>query len=208
VGPAGKRLGVLEWRGYAEYFRRPELASLLVQFFLFAVAFSLFFSGFAMFAQRQFTWHGHAFGPREVGWVYAYGGVIGIFIQGGALKQLSKRFGDAKLVTAGFFLMCVGYVILGLVTTVGLLLVAATVSSLGNSLLRPALTARITQASDRHEQGVVLGLAQSLQAVAQVFSPFLAGLLIEHDLLFAWAAVAAGVAAIGLFAALRSQSAT
>jgi len=203
--PAGRRLGILEWRGYAEYFKRPGLARLLVQFFLFSVGFSMFFSGFAMFAERRFTWNGHPFGPREVGWIYAYAGVIGIVIQGGLLRQLSKRFGDAPLVTAGFLFSAVGYVILGAVHTVGLLLVAATVSSIGNSFLRPALTARVTQTVARHEQGVVLGLTQSLQAIAQVFAPALAGLLIEHDQLFVWAALAATAASIGLIAALSAR---
>ena len=35
--PGGKRLGVSDWGAYAQYFERPVLAGLLVQFFLFAL---------------------------------------------------------------------------------------------------------------------------------------------------------------------------
>lgn len=33
AGPGGKRLGVLDWRAYGQYFTRPELGPLLLQFF-------------------------------------------------------------------------------------------------------------------------------------------------------------------------------
>src|ERR1035438_9237529 len=54
AGPAGKRLGILQWSAYSQFFARPALRSLLVQFFLYVFAFSTFTSGFALFAERRF----------------------------------------------------------------------------------------------------------------------------------------------------------
>ncbi|MCA9677244.1 MAG: MFS transporter [Kofleriaceae bacterium] len=204
-GPAGRRLGILEWRGYIAYFQRPELRGLLFQFFMFVIAFATFMSGFALFAERRFTWHGHPFGSDEVGYVYTYVGVLGIIIQGGMLRPLAKRYGDAPLVLAGFVCTTIGYFVLGLIASVGLLLVVAAITSVGNGFLRPALTARVTQAVARHEQGVVLGLTQSLQALAQVFAPLLGTFLIGQMQLFAWAAVATVVSAVGLMAAMAAR---
>ena len=58
VGPGGRRPSAFDWRVYAEYFGRPALRSLYIQFFLFSFAFSAFFSGFALFAQQHpaFLW--------------------------------------------------------------------------------------------------------------------------------------------------------
>lgn len=200
--PAGRRLGLLEWRGYLAFFRRPVLRGLLLQFFLFSIAFSTFIGGFAMYAERRFTWNGHPFGADEVGYVYAYVGVLGIFIQGGMLRPLSKKYGDAPLVVAGFVCSAIGYLMLGFVATVALLLVASTISSFGNGFLRPALTARVTHVIERHEQGVVLGLTQSLQSLAAVFAPPLGGLLIQEGQLAAWAAAAGVTSALGLLVAI------
>ena len=122
---AGRRLGVLEWRGYLAFFRRPRLAALLLQFFLFSVAFSVFITGFALFAKQRFTWDGHPFRAREVGYVYAYAGFLGIIIQGGLLRQLSKRYGDAPLVVAGFACSVVGYLLLGVVESLAAGLVSS-----------------------------------------------------------------------------------
>src|SRR5690349_17458482 len=70
VAPGGKRLKLLDWGVYLGYFRRPLLGGLLAEFFLFTFAFATFTSGFALFAERRFTWHGAPFGPKEVGYVF------------------------------------------------------------------------------------------------------------------------------------------
>ena len=117
-GPAGRRLALLSWGRYAEYFARPELSSLLYQFFAFSFAFATFTSGFALFAERQLTWDGRPFGAKHVGYVFAYAGFLGIMLQGGLIGRLVKRFGEARLARAGFATMAVGYGLLGFVRRV------------------------------------------------------------------------------------------
>ena len=74
AGAAGGRGlgGVFAWRTWAGYFTRPVLGGLLVQFLLFAFAFSTFTSCFPLFAERRFTWQGRPYGPQEIGHLYAY----------------------------------------------------------------------------------------------------------------------------------------
>ncbi|MFL5413584.1 MAG: MFS transporter, partial [Myxococcales bacterium] len=107
-------------------------------------------------------------------------------------------FGEVNLVTLGFALGTIGYALLGLTYGIPLLLVAAAFSSIGNGLVRPALTSLITQQVGREEQGVVLGLNQSLQSISQIVGQGLAGFLIEHLLLSTWAFWAAGVTLLAL----------
>lgn len=203
--PAGKRLGVLDWKGYVTYLRRPVLSSRLLQYFLFAFAFATFTSGFALFSERRFTWHGVPFGAREVGYVLAYVGFLGIILQGKLLGPMVKRFGELHLAIAGFAAAAVGYTVLGQADALPLLIVAATISAFGNGVLRPTLTSRVTQAARRDEQGVVLGLTQSLSSVAMIVAPLVGTALIEHKRLVAWAMVAAGVMALGLVASVRDR---
>ena len=49
--------------------QRPVLRGLLAQFFFYMLGFSTFTSGFALFAERRFTWEGHPFTPREIGFL-------------------------------------------------------------------------------------------------------------------------------------------
>ena len=188
----------LHWKTYAKYFGRPGLREHLLQFLFFITSFSLFISGFALFAERRFTYQGHPFGPREIGYVFGYVGFLGIILQGGLIGRLVKRFGEASLVAAGFIALAVGYFGLGIATSFVLLMLTGTLAAFGNGVIRPALTSLITQQAGRQEQGVVLGITQSLMSMASIVSPIVAGLLIERHLLKEWAWVAAGLAAIGV----------
>ena len=192
------RWAALHWKTYADYFRRPGLSKQLMQFLFFATSFSMFLSGFALFAERRFTYDGQPFGPREIGYVFGYVGFLTIILQGGLLGRLVKRFGEPALVAAGFVTLVVGYFVLGLAFSITSLLWMGLLSSFGIGVIRPALTSLITQQADRREQGVVLGLTQSLTSIASIVAPIVAGLLIGREMLTEWAWVAAGLAAVGV----------
>lgn len=202
-GPGGRRLSLVDWGSYAVYFRQPLLASRLWQFFLFSLGFAIFTSGLPLFLERRLTWNGKPFGPEQVGYTWALAGLFGIFWQGPALGKLAKKFGESLLNRAGFVGYVVGYTILAFCRNVAMLGIATAVMSMG-SLVRPALTSLITQAAPREEQGVVLGLTQSLTSIALIVGPLASGYLIEHNLLVTWGMAAAFIALLGLLLALRS----
>jgi len=188
----------LDWGNYVRYFREPGLGSLLWQFFAFAFAFSLFMTGFPLFAERRYFWHGQHFGPQQVGYVYAFLGLLGVILQGGLIGRLVKTFGEVNLARAGFFFGLVGLVALGFTRSVPLLLVTAAVASSGTGIIRPTVTSMITQKAGRSEQGVILGLTQSLNSISAIAAPALAGFLIGHSLLSTWAVVGGVVCGIAL----------
>jgi len=198
-GTTPRKFTILDWGNYLRYFREPGLAPLLWQFLAFALAFSMFMSGFPLFAERRFAWQGRAFGPKEVGYVYAYLGMLGVILQGGLIGRLVKVFGEPNLVRAGFFCGMAGLAVLGFTYAIPLLLVVTAIASSGMGAVRPALTSLITQKAARSEQGVVLGLTQSLNSIAAIAAPAIGGLLIDHSLLSAWAWLAAGISGVALF---------
>jgi MFS family permease len=105
----------------------------------------------------------------------------------------------------GFAGYVAGYGLLAVSHSLGALMAATTVCAIGG-LVRPTLTSLITQAAPRDEQGVVLGLTQSLTSVSQIVGPLLAGWLIQHNVLTGWGLVAAAVSLIGLLLAFRSSN--
>ena len=201
AGPGGKRPGLFDVATYLEYFRRPGLGSLYLQFFLFCLSFSAFMSGFALFAKSRFDWT-----PSDVSFMYAYVGLLGIILQGGLLGRLVKRFGEAALALTGFATAVVAYVMLGLAGTLAVLVVSATMSSFSNGVLRPVITSELTQRIGRHEQGVAIGISGSLNSFAMLIAPPVGGLLLDQDWLLGWALVPASIAALGLIVALAGRS--
>ena len=202
----GRRVRVLDWGSYLVYFRRPVLGALLLDFLLFSLAFAMFTSGAALFTERRFSWHGAPFGPKEVGYIFMYSGLLGMCVQV-ALRQgaLVRRVGEPALVVGGFAAAAVGYALLGYSYGITGLLLAISAAALGTGLLRPALTSLITQQADRSEQGVVLGLTQSLMSVSQIVGPALAGALIDRQMLTGWALIAAVLMLGGVASSLRGR---
>ncbi len=202
TGPGGRRLSLVQWGEYAAYFRQPELGSLLLQFLAFTFSFAMFVSALALFVERRVTWHGHPFGPTQTGYVWAYAGFLGVLLQGPSLGRLVKRFGERALNRTGFAAYVVGYAMLAFTHSIPWLLASTTVLAIGG-LVRPTLTSMITHRAARDQQGVVLGLTQSLTSVSQIVGPPLAGLLIQFGYLSAWGLAVAAVAFIGYMIASR-----
>jgi len=185
------------WKSYVESFKDAQLGPMLLQFFAFTFAFSTFFSGFALFAERRFTHNAVPFGPKEVGYLFAFSGFIGVLIQGGGMGPLVKATGESRLVQMGFATMAAGFALLSGVHGLPYLLVAIGLLTFGSAILRPSLTTLITIRAARHRQGLVIGLMQSLMSISQIVAPVIAGLLIQSQFLSMWALAGSLVCVIG-----------
>jgi DHA1 family tetracycline resistance protein-like MFS transporter len=152
--------------------RRPLLARLILTFFLVILAFAGMESTFALWAMRQFGW-----GPGQVGYVFAYVGVLSAVLQGGLIGRLADRFGEERLLLCGLVLIAGGLVALASARTIAVLGVAVSGLALGMGLTQPSLNSLISRRAGREEQGEVLGVSQSVGSLARVLGPAAAGVL-------------------------------
>jgi MFS family permease len=120
---------------------------------------------------------------------------------------LVRKVGELRLVTLGFLFASVASALLAFSFSIAMLLIAITVSAFGSGALRPAITSLITQQVDRREQGVVLGLNQSLLSIAQIVGPAIAGALIDAGHLTIWGLWAAVIMGAALVLNLRAREA-
>lgn len=201
-----RKLGLFQIGGYRKDFQNPKISSTLLQFCAFFMAFSIFIAGFALFSERRFTWNGQPFGPREVGYIFSYTGLLGIFIQGGLLARLVKRFGEERIILYSFMSSIVGYAVLAVAHSIPLLILAATFSSFGSGGLRPALTALVSRQSGPREQGRMMGLIQGINSMSSIIGPIFSGLLIDRGWLTLWAGLMACFSVWGLALIARSIS--
>jgi DHA1 family tetracycline resistance protein-like MFS transporter len=152
---------------------------------------------------------------RGVGMMLGLIGVVGIIVQGGLIGRLTRRFGEARLLYVGYIGISMGMAVLALVATrawgahvgahgpgivAGCLLVAA-----GFSLANPSLSALVSRGVGPEEQGGVLGVNQSLAALARATAPATGGVLFVSW--YPGAAFAAG-SAMMVLAVLLSIPAT
>jgi DHA1 family tetracycline resistance protein-like MFS transporter len=165
--------------GEGPWWRAAGVRPLLAQLFGFLFAFSMFTAGFALFCQRRLQWAGEPFGAREVGLVLSYIGLLGLMTQLGLLRSLVRRFGEVPLVHASLLAGALGYAVLSRVDGLVLLFLCLSLTAIANSAMRPTLLSLISQKVSPGQQGTVFGVTQSLQSLAGLVGPLLAGLLIQ-----------------------------
>jgi MFS transporter, DHA1 family, tetracycline resistance protein len=174
------------------YFSRPRPRQRLLEFVLFVLGFSMIMHGMAMYVERQFGYN-----ATHTGYLYAFSGIVAMIVQGVLLGRLAKKVGEEKVALLGFFSMALGYGLLGYVFDLPWLLVLFLVSGFGAAIVRPALTTLLTQSVGRAEQGTALGVMQSLQSMAMMIGPVIAGWLINQHLLKTYGMVAGTFALLG-----------
>jgi predicted MFS family arabinose efflux permease len=175
----------------------PYVRGLLGLLVLFFFANSMFLSQIALFLSARFSWHGHPFGVRELGVMFAYAGFINIIVQGLLLTQAGRLASDRIIVVFAFALMSAGFFGIALVSKIGLLGVFLTLIILGTTFIRTTLTAELSRSVPLKRQGMIMGVNQSLMSSANIVAPLLSGALIHHELYATWAFAMAAIAACG-----------
>jgi MFS family permease len=182
----------------SDVLRRPVLSRLILIFFLVILAFAGMESSFALWAIEQFGW-----GPRQVGYVFAYVGVLSALLQGGLIGPLSRRCGEERLLLCGLALIGVGLLAMPTARNLAVLVLAMSALALGMGLTQPSLNSLISRRAGREEQGEVLGVSQSVGSLSRVLGPAAAGFFFGEfgrDAVFFWGAV---LVAAALFVALK-----
>jgi MFS family permease len=177
-----------------------RLLGLLIVFFFVN---SMFLSQIGLFLAARFSWDGHPFGARELGWVFAYAGFINMVVQGFFITRANLLVSDCSIVTAAFAGMGLGFMGLSIGNRIGLLVVCLTLIIIGTMFARSTLTAELSRSTAINRQGMIMGLNQSLMSGASISAPLVSGALIGHQLFVIWALAMAAIATVG--AALARQ---
>jgi len=164
------------WRHVLEALRQPQLAFVLMIYFLSVVAFSIMTTVFALFMMFRL-----GYDPWHSGWIFAFVGIISAGVQGGLIGKLVKRFGEPNLVIVGGLLFTMSLFLSPFVNPaiglLGLLSVGA-LSSIGNALAGPSLTSLASKSASAAQQGSVLGVMQSVASLARAVGPSIAAVII------------------------------
>lgn len=156
----------------AEALRRPNLRFLILVFFVIIFAFAGMETTFALWASRQFGW-----GAAQVGYVLTFVGVLSAVIQGGLIGRLTRRFGEERVLITGTSAIVLGLLAIPLSTHLSILLVATALLAVGMGMTQPSINSLISRLAAAHEQGEVMGAAQSAGSLARILGPAFAGVL-------------------------------
>jgi MFS family permease len=162
-----------------------------------------------------YTADGFGMSTASTGNIFMIVGIVGAIVQGGLVRRLAPRFGEARLVHAGVFIQAAAFALLGLSSDFGAwgvlaLYASAGLIALGNGLTTPSLPAFASRRATVTTQGVTLGALQSASALARAAGPLVGGLLyatIDPRAPYLAGAVGLAAAALLALARLRPQTA-
>lgn len=165
--------GLRRWVGpIADALRQPGLSALVMVFFLIVFAFAGLESTFALWAERQLAW-----GPRDVGYMFAGIGVVIVIVQGGLIGPMTKRFGEERVLIAGIAALIAGFLLLPATQSAASAAAAMALLAAGFGFANPSLQSLVSRAAPSTGQGAALGVAQSAASLGRIFGPIEAGAL-------------------------------
>jgi MFS family permease len=177
---------------------QPKIGLLVVVFFLATFCFSCFESTLPLVVSDNFHLDIQASetSATTVVYLFAYCGIIGAVVQGGAIGRLVKRMGEPKLIAFSLALTAVSMAIIPflkgtaqlswrvLLRPEGLpwvwMLAALALLSVGTSLTRPPLFGLLSNLTPDQEQGATIGVAQGAGSLARILGPLFATTLLPY----------------------------
>jgi MFS transporter, DHA1 family, tetracycline resistance protein len=149
---------------------RPALRFIATAALLVTFSQAILESIFAIWALNKF-----GFGPRTVGLLMFCLACLAVLMQGGGVRVLAPRLGEAKLATLGVFAYVAGLITVAaapslVVTGLGLALCGVGVGS-----FNPSASSLASKQAVAHDRGTVMGTYQSSGSLARVIGPFVSG---------------------------------
>ena len=151
-------------------FEFKELKTMFLVVFLLTVGFNFFTQFFQVFLYTKFQ-----FTQSQVGEFFAYMGIWIALSQGAFLRPLSKKFKPREILSYSIILLAITLPMLLVPTNKIWLYLIIPFIAIFQGLTQPNSTAIISNLVDREKQGEILGINQSISALAQAVPPIIAG---------------------------------
>ena len=151
--------------------RRPVVGGVTITMTAVAFATSGVTAMLALYLQARF-----AFDETHTAWVFSLLGLTSSAIQLGLVHTLVTQFGEKRLSIAGILLLVVALLGMAAAPTPVVLRGVLLFYAIGFAVIGPSALSLVSRATEEREQGMVIGVVQSLGALARVFGPMAAGI--------------------------------
>jgi len=155
-------------------FKNPNLAILISLFFILTFSFANIYGTFALLGLQVY-----GFTDLQNGYMFGIIGFSSALVQGGLIGPLTKFIGKKRILIIGSFLIMVTLAIIPYAGNFLWLAVNSIFMSFGTGMLQPTLLSLISEVASDTEQGITLGVNQSLSALARMFGPLWGGFAFE-----------------------------
>ncbi len=164
----------ISWKDYRAAIQTPAMSRILSVRFLTMFAFVAMETTFALFGKEEF-----GLTAVELGIVFAFIGLVMIAVQGGLIGKLTDIADERTVASAGVIIMALALLAIPLSTNLALASLCLGALAVGQGLVTPTLASMLSLTTHQDQQGGMLGIGQSIQAMARLIGPISAGFLFD-----------------------------
>jgi len=165
--------------GIVRELRRPVIRELLLINTTFIVAFMILQISASLF------WREHiGLSEIQMGYMFAYVGLLTVIVQGGLVGRLVSHYGEARLISFGVLICIVAFAMAPWVTSKTFIpfeLISFGLIALANGCITPSINSLLSKTADPTEVGQVLGVSQSFGSLARASGMALSGFMYGID---------------------------
>lgn len=156
---------------FKKAFSNVYVGKFLLIFFIITFSIANTYGVIPIFAYRYLH-----FTDRQIGYVYAVIGIVGVIFQGYLIGKLTKFFSEKFLLILGMVLMFTGLALIPLsIKLIYLMWLFVIIVSIGLAFINPTILSFISRLTSPEEQGEILGVNQSMGSLGRVFGPVWGG---------------------------------
>lgn len=166
---------LFDFESFKHVFRKPDLALLIILFFILTFSFANIYGTFALLGIKVY-----GFTDKENGIMFGIIGLTSAIVQGTMIGTMNKFLTRKKIFIISSFLISLN---LALIPFAGNFLGLALVGiflSIGTGMFQPTILSLISEVTLESEQGITLGINQSMSAFARMLGPLWGGFAFEY----------------------------
>ncbi len=172
--PAETKRKLIDIDALKNVFAIPERAMLIFLFFVLTFSFANIYGTFALLGLQVY-----GFSDMQNGFMFGIIGLTSAIVQGGLIGRISKVVSKKNILKFGSFFIMASLALIPYGETFLGLAIICIFLSIGTGLFQPTVLSLISEVTPEDEQGVTLGVNQSVSAMARVLGPLWGGFAFE-----------------------------
>ncbi len=170
-----QRRKLFDFAAMKKILQKPDLAILILLFFILTFSFANIYGTFALLGLKVY-----GFTDMQNGYIFGIVGLISAIVQGGLIGRISKMMTKKMILIIGSFLIMIALAMIPYAGTFLGLAIVSIVLSCGTGTFQPTVLSLISEVTSDAEQGITLGINQSLSSFARVLGPLWGGFAFEY----------------------------
>ena len=166
---------VSPWTALKSVAGRARLRVLLGVDFIYWMSFAVYQTTFALFGAIRF-----GFDVAQTGYLLSAFGFLGVIVQGILVGPIVKRLGERSTLTIGLLLTAIGWGGSAATHSLPVFTLMLVPGAMGIGLCNATLSALISHAAGKGEQGSVQGAAGALESVGRAVGPVWGNSALQH----------------------------